>query len=290
MSGISPSRVFPPVFWDATTLSRGSVIGQLDCLTSGAVCPLYAQHYREHDTILILSALIGLLAIMEVTGISSVVRESSVPGMSPATGKTSLTEMSSVTGRVKKRPTGIVGLNLLLDGGFPEGTMIMIHGTAVAGLELAARHFCHDHPDEAGSYVVPEECMETAGTAAKMNPALLLQKMIGMRIVVDSLSDVIERYGIEQALFLLSIVKDELKKNNSNLMFIVYADVHSPMDMARIMRASDIVIEFKTDIHQAEIERTLAVHKIKDAAAPQRLLPFIITDHGIEASTTSRVV
>jgi KaiC/GvpD/RAD55 family RecA-like ATPase len=251
---------------------------------------LCAQHYPEHDTILILIAVIGLLAIMEVAGMSSVASESSVPGMSPVTGTSSVTEMSPSSGRVRKRSTGIVGLNLLLDGGFPEGTMIMIHGTAVAGLELAARHFCHDHPDETGSYVVPEEFIESAGTAAKMNPALLLQKMTGMRIVVDSLSDVIERYGIEQALFLVSLAKEDLKKNNSNLMFIVYADVHSPMDMARIMRASDIVIEFKTDIHQAEIERTLAVHKIKDAAAPQRLLPFIITDHGIEASTTSRVV
>jgi KaiC/GvpD/RAD55 family RecA-like ATPase len=201
-----------------------------------------------------------------------------------------VTGMSLVTERVKKRPTGIVGLNILLDGGFPEGTLIMVHGTAGAGLELAAWHFCNNHPDETGSYVVPEEIIEEAGAVAKMNPALLLQKMIGMRIVVDSLSDVIERYGIEQALFLLSIVKEDLRKNKSNLMFIVYSDVHSPMDMARIMRASDIVIEFKTDIHQAEIERTLAVHKIKDSAAPQRLLPFIITDNGIEASTTSRVV
>ena len=43
-------------------------------------------------------------------------------------------------------------------------------------------------------------------------------------------------------------------------------------------------------ISQADTERTLAVQKIKDVAAPQRLLPFIITDKGIEASTTSRVV
>ena len=62
------------------------------------------------------------------------------------------------------------------------------------------------------------------------------------------------------------------------------------MDMTRLMRISDIVIEFKTDISQSDIERTLAVQKIRKAAAPQRLLPFIITDAGIEASTTSRVV
>ena len=63
-----------------------------------------------------------------------------------------------------------------------------------------------------------------------------------------------------------------------------------PIEMTRIMRSADIVIEYKTEISQSDIERTLAVQKIKGAAAPQRLLPFIITDKGIEASTTSRVV
>jgi hypothetical protein len=41
---------------------------------------------------------------------------------------------------------------------------------------------------------------------------------------------------------------------------------------------------------QIDVERFLAVQKIKDSAVPTRLLPFIITDKGIEASTTSRVV
>jgi hypothetical protein len=39
-----------------------------------------------------------------------------------------------------------------------------------------------------------------------------------------------------------------------------------------------------------EIERSLIVHKISGMRAPQRVLPFIITDNGIEASTTTRVV
>jgi KaiC/GvpD/RAD55 family RecA-like ATPase len=62
------------------------------------------------------------------------------------------------------------------------------------------------------------------------------------------------------------------------------------MDMTRIMRVADVVIEFKTEIMQAEIQRTLAVQKIRGGAVPRRMLPFIITDNGIEASTTSRVV
>ena len=73
-------------------------------------------------------------------------------------------------------------------------------------------------------------------------------------------------------------------------MFVVYSGIHEPVEMTRIMRAADIVIEFSTMINQAEIERTLAVHKMKNAASPRRLLPFVITENGIEASTTSRVV
>jgi len=190
----------------------------------------------------------------------------------------------------KKRSTGIVGLNLLLEGGFPEGTLIMVHGTAVAGVDLAAQQFCNAIPDEAGTYVSPEEIIEETGADAKMNPAMLLERMSGSRVVVDSLSAIIERYGIEQTLFLLGIAKENVREKNTNMMFIVYADVHSPMDMTRIMRLSDVVIEFSTHEEQAEIQRTLSVQKIKGAAVPQRMLPFIITDDGIEASTTSRVV
>jgi KaiC/GvpD/RAD55 family RecA-like ATPase len=126
--------------------------------------------------------------------------------------------------------------------------------------------------------------------ATDLHPEMYIPLMAGGRIIVDSLSTIIIKYGIEEALKFLRITREEMRKRGSNMLFIVYTGIHTPMEMTRIMRASDLVIEFKTDIHQAEIERTLAVHKIKDAAAPQRLLPFIITDKGIEASTTSRVV
>lgn len=198
--------------------------------------------------------------------------------------------LSDDTAGMPKRSTGIVGLNLLLDGGFPQGTLIMVHGTAVAGVDLAAWQFCNGSPDEKGIYISPEEMIEQAGPNTRMNPAMLLEQMSGSRVVIDSLSAIIEEYGIEQTLFLLSLAKENVRENNANLMFIVYSHVHPPMDMTRIMRISDIVIEFSTQEQQAEIQRTLAVQKIRGAAAPKRLLPFIITESGIEASTTSRVV
>jgi KaiC/GvpD/RAD55 family RecA-like ATPase len=196
-----------------------------------------------------------------------------------------------VSGKVKKRTTGIVGLNLLLDGGFPEGTLIMIYGTPLAGVDLASKQFWLAEGGEEGTYLMNEGDIEVGMIdATDLHPEMYIPQMAGGRIIVDSLSTIIIKYGIEEALKFLRKAREEMRKRGANMLFVVYTDIHPQMEMTRIMRAADLVIEFKTDIHQAEIERTLAVHKIKDAAAPQRLLPFIITDKGIEASTTSRVV
>ena len=194
-------------------------------------------------------------------------------------------------GRVKRRTTGIVGLNLLLDGGFPQGTLIMIYGTPVAGVDLAANQFWKADEGEEGTYLMNDGDVDVGMIdATEMHPDLYLTHMAGSRIVVDSLSNLIVKYGIDVALKFLRHAREEMRKRNANLLFLVYTGIHQPIDMTRIMRAADVVIEYKTEVSQADIERTLAVQKVKDMAAPQRLLPFIITDKGIEASTTSRVV
>ena len=196
----------------------------------------------------------------------------------------------TVSGKPKKRSTGINGLNLLLDGGFSEGNLIMLYGTPVSGIDLAAQQFWKVEGEE-GTYFINDGDVDVGMIdATELHPEMYLNQMAGGRIVIDSLSTIIVKYGIDAALKFLKLAREEVKKRGGNLMFIIYTGIHSPMEMTRIMKAADIVIEFKSDTHQAEIERTLSVQKIKNAAAPERLLPFNITEKGIEASTTSRVV
>ena len=196
----------------------------------------------------------------------------------------------AVSERPKKRSTGIVGLNLLLDGGFPIGTTIMVYGTPLAGVDLAASQFWRVDGEE-GTYLMNDGDVETGMIdASELHPEMYMTQMAGGRIVVDSLSTIIIKYGIEEALKFLRLAREEMRKRGANIMFVVYSGIHEPVEMTRIMRAADIVIEFGSEVHQSEIERTLAVQKMKDGASPRRLLPFIITDNGIEASTTSRVV
>jgi len=195
-----------------------------------------------------------------------------------------------ISGKPKKRSTGIVGLDLLLDGGYPPGSIIMVYGTPLSGVDIAAQQFWKVEGEE-GTYMMNDGDTEVGMVdATELHPEMYVQQMAGGRIIVDSLSTVVIKYGIDGALKFLHVARDEMRKRCAKLMVIVYTDIHTPMEMTRLMRAADIVLELRSEAHQSEIERTLAVHKIKDAAAPQRLLPFIITDHGIEASTTSRVV
>jgi KaiC/GvpD/RAD55 family RecA-like ATPase len=193
-------------------------------------------------------------------------------------------------GRHKKRSTGIIGLNHLLDGGFPPGNIVMVYGSPLAGVDLVALQFWQVDEEE-GTYLMNEGNVETGMVDAEdIHPEMYLPQMIGTRIVVDTVSSIINNYGIESALKFLRLAREEMKARGGNLVFVVYTDVHSAAEMTQLMRVSDIVIELRTVTHQSEIERTLTVHKIRDSPAPQRLLPFIITENGIEASTTSRVV
>ena len=195
-----------------------------------------------------------------------------------------------ISGKPKKRSTGIVGLNLLLDGGFPGGTIIMLYGTPVSGIDIAAQQFWKVEGEE-GSYLITDGDPDIGMVDVSENhPEMFLPQMVGGKIIVDSLSPVIIKYGIDSALQFLKLAREEIRKRDANLMILVYTGIHSPMEMTRLMRAADIVIEFTHVASQNEVERLLAVQKIRDSAVPGRMLPFTITDHGIEASTTSRVV
>jgi KaiC/GvpD/RAD55 family RecA-like ATPase len=218
-----------------------------------------------------------------------------MPETSPATPDTHSrnipTGFSFTENGSKKRPTGIVGLNLLLDGGFPKGTLIMVYGSPVAGIDIAARQFWRAEGEEAGTYLMNDGDAEVGMVnVGDVHPGMYQDWMVGDRMVIDSLSSIVIKYGIDGALWFLRQAREEIRETNANIMFLVYTGVHAPIEMTRLMRVSDLVIEYKTEVSQSDIERTLAVQKIKGAAAPQRLLPFIITDNGIEASTTSRVV
>ena len=124
----------------------------------------------------------------------------------------------------------------------------MVHGSACAGVDLAAiQFFKGETEEEDGTYLRTEDTINhEKNDSSRMEPDKFLMQMAGNRIVLDSLTSIIDHYGIDDAIRLLRLAKEDVQKSGANMMFLVFAGVHTPMEMTKIMREADVVIEFKT--------------------------------------------
>jgi KaiC/GvpD/RAD55 family RecA-like ATPase len=192
--------------------------------------------------------------------------------------------------REDRRSSGVGGLDQAMEGGYPLGTTIVVMGSPLTGIEHMARQFCRVD-DETGTYLmIDAEVEEWMIDAQGIDPSEFVSHYKGDRLVIDSLSSLILKFGIDKALDCMVAAEKEVVSSDANIMFILYSDLHTGEEEFRILRRADVVIELKEVIFMNEIERQLAVHKAHKMAVPKRLIPFNITEKGIELSTTSRVV
>jgi KaiC/GvpD/RAD55 family RecA-like ATPase len=192
--------------------------------------------------------------------------------------------------REDRRSSGVGGLDQAMEGGYPLGTTIVVMGSPLTGIEHMARQFCRVD-DETGTYLmIDAEVEEWMIDAQGIDPSEFVSLYKGDRLVIDSLSSLILKFGIDKALDCMVAAEKEVVSSDANIMFILYSDLHTGEEEFRILRRADVVIELKEVIFMNEIERQLAVHKAHKMAVPKRLIPFNITEKGIELSTTSRVV
>ena len=188
-----------------------------------------------------------------------------------------------------KRSTGIAGLDLALDGGFPAGARIVISGSPLSGLELLARQFWQEG-GRTGAYLMLDALPADGMVDARgMSLEEMVSAMTGERNIVDSLSTLIVTLGIEAATRFVVEDTSALIGEGSNIVYLLYANHHTAFEEARVMRAADIFITLRQEIHGNEVERTLAIEKFRDEDVPRRVIPYNIMAEGIEVSTTSRV-
>ena len=189
-----------------------------------------------------------------------------------------------------RRSTGITGLDLALEGGFSPGSRIVIFGSPLSGLELLAEQFW-EVEDRTGAYLMLDTMPgEGMVDARGMDPAALVGAMQGDRIVVDSLSTVILEWGIDAAVGLVLKDTREIVCGGANIIYLLYTGLHGPAEEARVMRAADVFITLRHQIHGNEFERMLSIEKFRGEDVPRRVIPYYIMAKGLELSTTSRVV
>ena len=164
-------------------------------------------------------------------------------------------------------------------------------GTALSGLDLMVRQFWQAEGGEEGTFVmIDAEVQPGMVSGIGLPPEEIIEKLNGVRLIVDSLSSVILKSGLDAAIKMVLSAREIAVSRNANVLFTFYPELHSRMDEIMVLRTVDVVIELKEVIFMNEIERQLAVHKIVGMPVPRRLIPFLINEKGIELSTTSRVV
>ena len=84
--------------------------------------------------------------------------------------------------------------------------------------------------------------------------------------------------------------RDPVRSVKDHAFFTLYRGLHALYNEILLIRLCDVVIELHEEIRGNEIIRALEIKKIAGMQTPGRVLPFIVTDKGIELSTTSRVV
>ncbi|KQC05491.1 MAG: KaiC [Methanoculleus sp. SDB] len=190
----------------------------------------------------------------------------------------------------EKRSTGISGLDFQLGGGYPEGTSIVVYGTALTGMDRMAVQFWKAE-ETAGTYLMLDAApVEGMIKPSGSDPGTLVPLMEGDRVVVDSLSTVLLEHGIDAAIHCLTDGVDSVRRQGGNVMFLLYSGIHTPLEELRIIRAADIFMTLTETTHGNEIERRLAINKIPHMDVPQRVYPYNVMKEGLEFSTTARVV
>jgi KaiC/GvpD/RAD55 family RecA-like ATPase len=186
--------------------------------------------------------------------------------------------------------TGINGLDLALDGGFLPGSTILVIGSATSGIDQFAKQFWEVMVEHRRFFMLDGYLIEGMIHARGMTAGEIFSHAGDGGLVIDSLSTLIMKEGIEPVLSGVVQCRSGIQTSRDHALFTLYEGLHAPYNEIMLMRLCDIVIHFHEEIHGNEIVRTLDIKKLTGLQPPARLLPFIITGKGIDLSTTSRVV
>jgi KaiC/GvpD/RAD55 family RecA-like ATPase len=186
--------------------------------------------------------------------------------------------------------TGINGLDLALEGGFIPGSSILLIGSATSGLDQFAKQFWSVSPEKRVFYMLDGYLEEGMVYARAMPAQDIFRGEQGKGLVVDSLSTLIMKDGIDQVLMGIVSCRQIIKEAKEHAFFTLYRGLHAPYNEILLIRLCDTVIELHEELRGNEIIKALEIKKLSGMQPPGRVLPFILAEKGIELSTTSRVV
>ena len=115
-------------------------------------------------------------------------------------------------------------------------------GSAVSGTDLLARQFWQSEGEE-GTYIMLD---------AEVQPGMIdgrgftaeefVTKLNGQKLVIDSLSLFILKFGIDAAVKLILSLRDIAVSRKANVLFTFYPELHPRVEEILVMRTVDIIL------------------------------------------------
>lgn len=199
-------------------------------------------------------------------------------------------EISTIGGK-KNLSSGIDGLDFQLGGGIPEGSLILLFGDPLSGMEkLAVQFWKADESGISSYFMLDSPAAEGMTDATNFNPEEIMWDMAGKWVVVDSLSTLLNKYGIDEIIKFLREISGKVKNEGGNVLLTMYGGIHPSYEEVLVKRNCSTVFILNQNTHGSEIERNLQISKISGLDVPKRVFPYNILEKGIELSTTGRVV
>lgn len=225
------------------------------------------------------------------------------------------TEVVQPTDRV---PTGIVGLDEMIEGGFPRGSLILLAGSAGSGKTIASAHFLYHgakNLNENGVYVsfaerreffmdnmkrfgLDFETLESQGKfkfldlittkeeAVSSSVKLMSREFLEMgakRLVIDSFTAMAQAYKKKIDARIILHMLDKLLKNTgcTTLLLVELPTGNKTIGLGFEEFVADGIILFETVDEKEGLRRRAVVRKMRGTSHNMNFSHIVISDRGI---------
>jgi KaiC/GvpD/RAD55 family RecA-like ATPase len=211
---------------------------------------------------------------------------------------------------VKRVKTWIDGLDVLLEGGVPDKSVILLVGEPGSGNVLLAQQIMYLHalkegkvayfttnrsPDalkedyEAFGWKIPPLEKEEHWIFEKDIKELPLKVEQNCWTIVDSLSYLLLTQKLKSVLDLIESLQENVRKYGGvHILLLTHGMQDSQTDVT-MEHLADGVLEFLAQDIGGSVDRRIRIKKMSQAVYTQRLIPFHISDHGIVVETAVRI-
>ncbi|AEH59922.1 conserved hypothetical protein [Methanosalsum zhilinae DSM 4017] len=123
-----------------------------------------------------------------------------------------------------------------------------------------------------------------------LKSTILEERQTKYRMVIDSMSYFLRSYEINEIVNMIEMMSSVSKINQSINLLTMKSGMHEILIENTMKHACDGVIEFRLNERGSEIERSMFIRKMRGMLIPNQILPYKVTNKGIEPETTKRVL